>query len=198
MIIVGKGTPQTLVLNVEDEDVPANNPVTGQTVTVAIRRSSDDKWYDFVAVIWDTFASYTAIGASNKQALTDKGDGTYAYQWDQTAADAGVVRDYEMVYEIPSGTYKGMDCEHWSFIEGVGLTTTERAAIANAVLDEEVNSATATDNSLRAAAKAAWAQGFGKWALVGNILTLYGTDGTAVVRTFTIDNLVNPTSRIPV
>lgn len=70
-------------------------------------------------------------------------------------------------------------------------------AVADAVLDEEVNSASATGNSLRASAKAAWAQGFGRWVLSGTTLTLYGTDGTTAVRTFTIDDADNPTIRTP-
>jgi len=77
------------------------------------------------------------------------------------------------------------------------LTSGERTSIADAVLDEEVNSATATGNSLRAAAKAAWAQGFGRWVLSGTTLTLYGTDGTTPVRTFTLNDAENPTSRTP-
>jgi len=70
-------------------------------------------------------------------------------------------------------------------------------AIADAVLDEEVNSATATGNSLRAAAKAAWAQGFGRWVISGTTLTLYGPDGSTPVRAFALDNAENPTSRTP-
>lgn len=42
---------------------------------------------------------------------------------------------------------------------------------------------------------AARAQGFGKWAKSGTTLTLYGADGTTVVRTFTLDDATTPTSR---
>jgi hypothetical protein len=81
--------------------------------------------------------------------------------------------------------------------DAMTLTTNERSAVADAVLDEPVQSATATADSLRAAAKAAWAQGFGKWSLSGTVLHLYGPDGTTVVRQFNIDSAETPTERVP-
>jgi len=65
------------------------------------------------------------------------------------------------------------------------------------VLDEEVQSAAAAGTSLRAAAKAAWAQGFGRWVLSGTTLTLYGPDGSTPVRAFTLNDAENPTARTP-
>ncbi len=79
--------------------------------------------------------------------------------------------------------------------DAMALTTNERAAVAEAVLDEPVQGATATADSLRAAAEAAWAQGFGKWSLSGTVLRLYGPDGTTVVRQFSIDSAETPTER---
>jgi len=70
-------------------------------------------------------------------------------------------------------------------------------AVADAVLDEEVQSAPAAGTSLRAAAKAAWAQGFGRWVLSGTTLTLYGPDGSTPVRAFTLNDAENPTARTP-
>lgn len=81
--------------------------------------------------------------------------------------------------------------------DAMTLTSAEREALADAVLDEDVQSAEATAPSLRAAAKAAWAQGFGKWVLNETTLTLYGPDGTTVVRTFTLDSATAPTRREP-
>jgi hypothetical protein len=43
---------------------------------------------------------------------------------------------------------------------------------------------------------AARAQGFGKWTVVGTTLTLFASDGTTAVRTFTLDDAGAPTSRI--
>ena len=71
------------------------------------------------------------------------------------------------------------------------------AAVPDAVLDEEVQSAAAAGTSLRAAAKAAWAQGFGRWVLSGTTLTLYGPDGSTPVRAFTLNDAENPTARTP-
>jgi hypothetical protein len=45
------------------------------------------------------------------------------------------------------------------------------------------------------ALNAARAGNFGKWVLSGTTLTLYAADGTTVVRTFTLDSAVTPTSR---
>lgn len=81
--------------------------------------------------------------------------------------------------------------------DAMSLTPAERAAIADAVLDEDVQSAPATASSLRAAAKAAWAQGFGRWTLVGTTLTLYGPDGATPVRVFVLDDPDSPTERVP-
>lgn len=42
---------------------------------------------------------------------------------------------------------------------------------------------------------AARAQGFGKWTLSGTTLTLFASDGSTAVRTFTLDSATAPTSR---
>jgi hypothetical protein len=54
---------------------------------------------------------------------------------------------------------------------------------------------TNTAHTIGDALNAARAQGFGKWTLVGTTLTLYASDGTTAVRTFTLDNALTPTSR---
>lgn len=45
------------------------------------------------------------------------------------------------------------------------------------------------------ALSAARAQGFGRWTIVGTVLTLYAADGTTAVRTFALDSATAPTSR---
>jgi hypothetical protein len=52
-----------------------------------------------------------------------------------------------------------------------------------------------TANSFLDCLNAARAQGFGKWVISGTTLTLYGSDGSTVVRTFTFDNAATPTQR---
>jgi hypothetical protein len=113
------GETVTFVLSIVDEGTPGNNPVVGETATVALRRLSDDKWWDWVAGAWDVVANYAALGAEHKQALTDKGDGTYEVDWDQSANDAGAERQYVASYEVttaPASDYTDrMDHEHWHF-----------------------------------------------------------------------------------
>jgi hypothetical protein len=111
------GATIPLVLRVIDDNTPANNPVTGLSGIVAIRRAADDKWYDFVAGEWDTVAGWESLGAEHKQALTDKGDGSYAYAWDQAAADGSAEGTYEMTYAVTAGEgYLGRQAgEEWRF-----------------------------------------------------------------------------------
>jgi hypothetical protein len=52
-----------------------------------------------------------------------------------------------------------------------------------------------TANSVGDCLNAARAQGFGRWALAGTTLTLYGSDNSTVVRTFTLDSSSAPTQR---
>jgi hypothetical protein len=42
---------------------------------------------------------------------------------------------------------------------------------------------------------AARAEGAGKWAMTGTVITIYGPDGAQVVRTFNLDSASNPTTR---
>jgi len=110
------GEAVTFALSVIDRDTPANNPVTGEAPTIAIRRLSDDYWYDFVAGTWGAVVGgYAGLAADNTAAMTDKADGTYEYDWDQDTADGGATRSYEAVYEIAAGTYRSMAYEIWVF-----------------------------------------------------------------------------------
>jgi hypothetical protein len=52
-----------------------------------------------------------------------------------------------------------------------------------------------TGNTVFDCLNAARAQGFGKWALSGTTLTLYGSDGSTVVRSFNLDSATAPTQR---
>jgi len=110
------GSTVLMRLYVMDPEVPANNPVTGQSATVSIRRTSDDKWWNFLTTAWEVRANWAALVAGNKQALTDKGDGSYSVSWNQATADGSADREYVMVYCIAAGTYQGMDSERWRFL----------------------------------------------------------------------------------
>lgn len=52
-----------------------------------------------------------------------------------------------------------------------------------------------TPNSVFDCLNAARADGFGKWVLSGNTVTLYAPDGVTAVRTFTVDSPTAPTQR---
>lgn len=124
------GASVPLVLRVIDDNVPENNPVTGLTGVVAIRRAADDKWYDFVAGEWDTVEGWENLGPEHKQALADKGDGTYAYEWDQGAADDSAEGVYEMTYAVTAGEpYVGRQAgEVWRFSRETAQAVWEQAA----------------------------------------------------------------------
>jgi len=49
-------------------------------------------------------------------------------------------------------------------------------------------------NGLRAP-RSARAEGFGKWELIGTIITLYARDGSTSVHAFTLNDASNPTMR---
>ena len=119
---------------------------------------------------------------------TERGDAA-ADVWTHTTG-AAVATATARIPENPAAVGSEMDLVD-------APNTTALAAIADAVLDEDVQSADAGGTDLRAAAKAAWAQGFGRWVLSGTTLTLYGPDGSTPVRTFTLDDADSPTSRTP-
>lgn len=52
-----------------------------------------------------------------------------------------------------------------------------------------------TGATIAACLNAARAQGFGKWAIVGTTLNLYASNGTTIVKSFTLDSDTAPTSR---
>jgi len=54
---------------------------------------------------------------------------------------------------------------------------------------------TNTANTMGDCLNAARAQGFGKWTKAGSTLTLFGPDGTTIVRTFALDDASNPSAR---
>ena len=130
MIVIAPGETVILSLAIRDEDTPANEPVTGQTATVSIRRRSDDAWWDFVAGAWDV-ATWATLGAEHKGALTDQGDGSYERSWNQATADASATREYEMVYQVAAGGYQGMAYETWKFdLMGVATEAKQDTIIA--------------------------------------------------------------------
>jgi hypothetical protein len=120
------GEALTLVVDLNDQAAPVSNPITGEDVEVSLRRLSDDRWYDFVADAWDVVADYASLGAEHKQAMTDKLDGSYEYDFDQAAADGAAPRVYHAYYRVTSvGTFedrKGEDVLTFAW-PGAGANT---------------------------------------------------------------------------
>ncbi len=76
------------------------------------------------------------------------------------------------------------------------LGTASAGAVGKVALDmAQLAPTTNTAHSVGDCLNAARAQGFGKWVLSGTTLTLYASDGTTVVRTFTLDSATVPTTR---
>ncbi len=72
------------------------------------------------------------------------------------------------------------------------------ALTSSALAGVDLTQAVPTTNTAHTMAdclNAARAQGFGKWVQSGTSLVLYASDGTTVVRTFTLDSATEPTSR---
>lgn len=110
------GDSVVLSLSIIDYNTPTNNPIIGENPTVAIRRLSDDKWYNFNTNSWDTYVGYENISSLNKQNLEDNNDGTYTFLWDQSIAE-NVVNEYSMIYENISVNYSGISYDLWCFTD---------------------------------------------------------------------------------
>jgi hypothetical protein len=126
------GSTVLLILGLVDNETPANNPVTGYTCVVAIRKVSNDTWYDFGVNAWDVVSGgYGSLASANWGALTDKGDGSYSRTWNQETADAGATEKYVMHYKVQSaGAFQNrVSIEDWVFSpvqvsEGAMITLT--------------------------------------------------------------------------
>ena len=75
------------------------------------------------------------------------------------------------------------------------LLQTDSSGHALISLSQAVGMTGNVGNSVGDCLNASRAQGFGKWGLAGTTLTLFGSDGTTVVRTFTLDSATSPTQR---
>ena len=98
------GTGLYAFLAITDQATPGNNPVLTESPTLAIRRFSDGKWWDFTNSEWDVVADYASLVAANLKALADLDNGGYGYEHTLASGED----DYLFVYEVPSGSYQGM------------------------------------------------------------------------------------------
>jgi len=78
-------------------------------------------------------------------------------------------------------------------------TSQVRTQVDNALdaWGDEIINLTPTNGSRDAALLAAWGQGFGRWEKDGSTLRIYGANNVTVIRTFTLDDPDQPTSRTP-
>ena len=187
------GEAVTFALSVIDRDTPANNPVTGEAPTIAIRRLSDDYWYDFVAGTWGAVVGgYAGLAADNTAAMTDKADGTYEYDWDQDTADGGATRSYEAVYEIAAGTYRSMAYEIWVFRSvatagGLALEATLNRALGMVQENQYIDTFARDGQDRMISAR------LRTYSVAGSV----GTDND-VLATYTITATYTGTSTVPV
>jgi len=158
-----------------------------KTHHLAIRRTSDDKWYNFTSGEWDTVGGYGDLTSDHKKTLTDNNDGSYSCTWDQGVADGGMERTYIMVFEIASGTYQGMAWEKY-------VCSYEFADPADR--DLSAYEATAKNGTklgeMLAAARASVA---GKMVISGTTMTIWDVGEDNVILTYTLNDDTTPTER---
>lgn len=86
-----------------------------------------------------------------------------------------------------------------SYLVGaVAMNKVQNDFVAAAKVLVDMTQAVPTSNTAQTVGDAlngARAQAFGKWTRVDNVLTIYASDGSTVVRTFVLDDADNPTSR---
>jgi hypothetical protein len=86
-------------------------------------------------------------------------------------------------------------------LEIINTTTNDRQLISyNFTQDMTIDLATIipytnTAQTVGDALNAARANGFGKWVISGTTLSIYAPDNTTILKTFTLDSIITPTSR---
>lgn len=186
--VLQSGKSPSVVIYLPDGSVEANPPSISELGTSGV--------YSFAYTFPATEGAYTFLVATSGCVPVPWTVQVRSNSRDDLAAAAALTAHDGKLDTVKAKT-DALPAQPAASGDAMTLTADERAAVAGAVLDEPVQSAAATDDSLRAAAKAAWAQGFGKWSLNGTVLSLYGPDGSTVVRQFNIDNTDAPTQRVP-
>jgi hypothetical protein len=130
----------------------------------------------------------TLAGATvSAPTITELGGGFYTFPWDSEAnAEAAFVFDGGSTLTNPGERYVPVAC------------TKNDGRIQdpwNLSIKGQTLSLTPTVGTVEEAMLAARAAAFGKWAISGTTLTIYGSDGTTIVRAFTLDSATAPTSR---
>jgi hypothetical protein len=185
------GSTVALRVVIVDEVTPSHNPVSGQAVEAAIRRISDGAWRNFTTDEWDAVA-WAEVTAHNKVRLGDGTDGSYEHGWTQDGSEDCYAVRYEVISE---GDWLGcVAYDDLRFMDEPSATE-----VADAVGDHSISMPGSTPVTIDEALQAAWAQGYGRWVLNADNLTitLYAADDTTIVKVFTIDDAEAPTARAP-
>jgi hypothetical protein len=161
-----------------------------------------------------TFENLPTAGPATSGGLPTIGTGSGQISLSSGAVTAGTVSDktgYSLAASQTFSTSGSVGGVAGAVGSVTGLTTSTIAAAilaspahplqtdssGNALisLSQAVGMTGNTANSVGDCLNAARAQGFGKWMLSGTTLTLYGSDGSTVVKTFTLDSASAPTQR---
>ena len=164
----------------------ATRTLTAFGFSVTVGTNNDKSGYALsaagVQAIWDALTTaLTTVGSIGKL-LVDNVNATISSRATQTSVDT--IDDY-------------VDTEIAAIKAKTDNLPASPAATGDAmqlVLAQSLDTGN-TGDTVGGALLAARAQGFGRWTLVGTTLTIYAADGTTVVRTFTLDSGVSPTSR---
>lgn len=129
-------------------------------------------------------------------AISSRADGA-AY----TTARAAKLDDLDAAVSsrLAASGYTAPDNADIAAIKAKTDTLPASPAAVGSVMTLDLTQAVPTANTAQTVGdslNAARAQGFGKWVLSGTTLTLYASDGTTVVRTFTLDSATAPTQRV--
>lgn len=123
---------------------------------------------------------------------TEVGLGVYKFSYD--------VETYgEAIAQIDCGTLVTLGADRYLDM----ILTNERNRITSGLnatgkVTVDLTQTVPTSNTVHTigdALNAARAQGFGKWTISGTALTMYASDGSTIVKTFTLNSSSNPTSR---
>lgn len=161
-------------------------PNTAETVMVFLTLASDHVTGATGLTLTITASKAGAAFASISPTVTERGNGWYAVAL--TASHTDTPGDLALHVTAtgadPADVILRVDALVSSRLSTSGYTAPPSAAQnAAALLDADLD-AHQTVNSAGEALKAARAQGKGKWAISGDVLTIYDTDGTTALYTF--------------
>lgn len=173
----------------------ATATTSGTTLYALIRNTALEVW-NTQSAAFETYSS--ANYAHYALALSEQGaSGFYAVSFPSAITTAGLysidVREQAGTSPATSDAAQGGGSLAWTGAAEVLLWTNPAGQVQQAM--NQAVPASNAGQTVGDALNAARAQGFGKWVLSGTTLELYAADGSTIVRTFTLDSAVIPTTR---